>query len=257
MLIDTHAHLTDKQFAADFDAVITRAKANGISAIVDVGENLATSLGCIEHARRCGNIFAAVGIHPHHAERTAEEEISEVSRLADDPAVVAIGEVGLDYYRHASSRESQVELFGRLLDIAIGKGLPAIVHCRDAYADTIAILKAVAGKGVRGVVHCFSGDRKDADALLEMGYSISVGGPLTYPANELLRDIIRQIPLDRFLLETDCPYLSPQGHRGKRNEPANVAYVAFEVARLRGLPVEEVGAVTTANAKRLFNLDYA
>jgi TatD DNase family protein len=257
MLIDTHAHLADKQFDADFDAVISRAEANGISAIVDVGENPVTSLQCIEHARRHGNIRAAVGIHPHHAGRTPEDEISEISRLADDPAVVAIGETGLDYYRHAASREAQVELFVRLLDLSIEKGLPAIVHCRDAYADAIAILGKAAGKGARGVVHCFSGSLEDAEALLEMGYFISVGGPLTYPANDSLRNVIRQVPLDRVLLETDCPYLSPQVRRGKRNEPANVAYVALEVARLRGITVEEAGAVTTANAKRLFNLDYA
>ena len=253
MLVDTHAHLADKQFAADIDAVISRAGANGISVIVDVGESLATSLCCIEHARRHKNIFASVGIHPHHAERVSEGEIEEIARLADDLAIVAIGETGLDYYRHAASRESQVRLFERFLDIAIKKGLPAIVHCRDAYVDAIAILKEAGLRGARGVVHCFSGSMEDAEALLEMGYFISVGGPLTYPANDSLRSIVRHIPLDRILLETDCPYLSPQGRRGKRNEPANVAYVALEIARLCGLSEEEVGAITTANAKRLFD----
>jgi TatD DNase family protein len=253
MLIDTHAHLTDRQFDADLDAVISRAEANGVSAIVDVGESLATSLGCIEHARRHVNVFASVGIHPHHAGRASEEEIEEFARLADSPSVVAVGETGLDYYRRAASRESQVKLFERSLGIAIEKGLPAIVHCRDAYADLIAILREAGGRGARGVVHCFSGGMEDAEALLEMGYSISIGGPLTYPANDSLRGVVKHVPLDRILLETDCPYLAPQRHRGKRNEPANVAYVALEIARLRGLSEEEVGAVTTANARRLFD----
>jgi len=255
MLIDTHAHLTDKQFEADIDEVISRSKTNGISIIVDVGENLATSLRCIEHARRYGNVFAAVGIHPHHAERALEEEIAEIARLTDDPTVVAVGETGLDYYCRSASRDSQVKLFGSLLDIAIEKGLPAIVHCREAYADTISILREASDRGARGVVHCFSGGMEEAKTLLEMGYFISVGGPLTYPANDTLRDIVRNVSMDRLLLETDCPYLPPQGRRGKRNEPANVAYVALEVARLRGLSAEEVAAVTTANVKRLFNLD--
>jgi TatD DNase family protein len=255
MLIDTHSHLTDKQFDADLDAVLSRADGIGISAIVDVGENLATSLGCIEHARRHGNVFASVGIHPHHAEQSKDEEIEDIERLADDPTVVAVGETGLDYYRRRASRESQVKSFERFLGIAIEKGLPAVVHCRDAYADAIAILRGAGGRGARGVVHCFSGSMGDAETLLEMGYFISVGGPLTYPANDSLRSIVRHIPLDRILLETDCPYLPPQGRRGKRNEPANVSYVALELARLRGLSGEEVGAVTTANARRLFNLD--
>lgn len=255
-LIDTHAHLTDKQFDADIDAVISRAEENGISTIVDVGESLATSRQCIAHARRRGNIFASVGIHPHHAGRASEEEMEEIARLADGPDVIAIGETGLDYYRHAASRESQARLFRRSLGIAIEKGLPAIVHCRDAYADAISILREAGGGGLQGVIHCFSGSMEDSEAFLEMGYFISVGGPLTYPANASLRNIVRNVPLDRILLETDCPYLPPQGRRGKRNEPANVAYVALEVARLRGLSKEEVGAATTANARRLFRLDY-
>lgn len=252
MLIDTHAHLTDKQYDADLDAVIERAGANGISAIVDVGENLATSLGCIEHARRHKNIFASVGIHPHYAEQAREGEVEEIARLADDPAAIAIGETGLDYHRRRASRESQVRLFGRFLGISIEKGLPAIVHCRDAFTDAIAILREAARSGARGVVHCFSGSMEDAEALIEMGYFISVGGPLTYPANASLRNVVRHVPLERLLLETDCPYLPPEGHRGKRNEPAYVARVAMEAAALRGISAEEVGAATTANARRLF-----
>jgi TatD DNase family protein len=252
MLIDTHAHLTDDALGSDLERVIARAEGSGVSAIIDVGESLATSLRCIAHAERYKNIFASVGIHPHHAARASEAEMEEIARLADDPAVVAIGETGLDYYRGRASRELQVELFRRLLQIAIEKMLPVIVHCREAYADVIALLREADGEGARGVLHCFSGSSGDADALVEMGYYISVGGPLTYPGNASLRSTVQHLPLERILVETDCPYLPPQGHRGKRNEPANAVYVAREVARLRGLTVERIAEVTTENAVRLF-----
>ena len=252
MLIDTHAHLTDDALSSDLERVIARAEWSGVSAIIDVGESLATSLRCIAHAERYKNIFASVGIHPHHAARASEAEMEEIARIADDPAVVAIGETGLDYYRGRASRELQVELFRRLLQIAIEKMLPVIVHCREAYADVIALLREADGEGAQGVLHCFSGSSGDADALVEMGYYISVGGPLTYPGNASLRSTVQHLPLERILVETDCPYLPPQGHRGKRNEPANAVYVAREVARLRGLTVERIAEVTTENAVRLF-----
>jgi len=253
MLVDTHAHLTDNKFCGDLDGVIARAEESGVSAIIDVGENLATSLRCIAHAGRYKSIFASVGIHPHHAARASEAEIKGIARRADNPMVVAIGETGLDYHHRSASRELQAGLFRRLLRVAIEKGLPVIVHCREAYADVIALLREAGSEGARGVLHCFSGSGGDADALLEMGYYISVGGPLTYPANASLRSIVQHLPLERVLVETDCPYLPPQGHRGKRNEPANVVYVALEVARLRGLSREGVEATTTANARRLFD----
>jgi TatD DNase family protein len=253
MLIDTHAHLTDSKFSGDLNEVIARAGENSVSAIIDVGENLATSLRCITHAQQYKNISASVGIHPHHAARESEAEIEEIARRADNPMVVAIGETGLDYHRRSASGESQVKLFKRLLRLAIEKGLPVIVHCRDAYADVIALLREAGDEGARGVLHCFSGSGADANALVEMGYYISVGGSLTYPGNASLRSIVRHLPLERILVETDCPYLPPQGHRGKRNEPANVVYVALEVARLRGLSREGVEATTTANARRLFD----
>jgi len=252
MLIDTHAHLTDDALSGDLDMVVARAEESGVSAIIDVGESLATSLRCIAHAGRYKNIFASVGIHPHHAARALEADLGEIARLADDPAVVAIGETGLDYYRGWAPRELQVELFGRLLRIAVEKSLPVIVHCREAYADAIALLREADGEGARGVLHCFSGGSGDADALVEMGYYISVGGPLTYPRNASLRSTVQHLPLERILVETDCPYLPPQGHRGKRNEPANVVDVARELARLRGLTVERIAEVTTENAVRLF-----
>ncbi|MCX6339300.1 MAG: TatD family hydrolase [Candidatus Aureabacteria bacterium] len=253
MLIDTHAHLTDNKFSGDLNEVIARAEENGVSAIIDVGESLATSRRCLAHAGQHRNIFSSVGIHPHHAAGASETDLEGIARLADDLTVVAIGETGLDYYRRSASGESQVKLFKRLLQLAIEKGLPVIVHCRDAYADVIALLREAGGEGVRGVLHCFSGNGGDADALLEMGYYISVGGPLTYPGNALLRSIVRHLPLERILVETDCPYLPPQGHRGKRNEPAYLAFVVEGLARLRGSTVAEIESITTSNALKLFN----
>ncbi len=253
MLIDTHAHLTDGKFRDDLDGVIARAEESGVSAIIDVGEDLATSLQCIAHARQYKNVSASVGIHPRHAARASEAEVAEIARLADDPMVVAIGEAGLEYHYRPASRELQAGLFRRLLRVAIEKGLPVIVHCREAYADMIALLREAAAEGARGVLHCFSGSGGDAEALLEMGYYISVGGPLTYPANDPLRSVVQNLPLERVLVETDCPYLPPQAHRGKRNEPANVLDVARELARLRGLTVERIAEIAAANAFRLFS----
>jgi TatD DNase family protein len=253
MLIDTHAHLTDNKFSGDLNEVIARAEENGVSAIIDVGESLATSRRCLAHAGQHRNIFSSVGIHPHHAAGASEADLEGIARLADDLTVVAIGETGLDYYRRSASGESQVKLFKRLLRLAIEKGLPVIVHCRDAYADVIALLREAGGEGARGVLHCFSGIGADADALVEMGYYISVGGPLTYPGNASLRSIVQHLPLERILVETDCPYLPPQGHRGKRNEPAYLAFVVEGLARLRGSTVAEIESITTSNALKLFN----
>ena len=252
MFIDTHAHLTDKKYGDDLDPVLNRARARGVDAVIDVGDSLDSSRLCLDHARRYGDIFAAVGIHPHNAAGATGADERVIGGFAGEPEVVAIGEIGLDFYRNLSPRESQERLFRKLLRIAVEKGLPVIMHCRSAYPDLISILGEMRRDGLSGVVHCFSGNIEEAEKIIAMGYYISVGGPLTYPGSEGLRDTVRRLPIDRILLETDCPYLSPQPKRGKRNEPANLAFIAEELARLRGLRVEEVAVITTANARRLF-----
>jgi len=252
MLIDTHAHLTDAKFDADLDAVIERAEEAGVGAIVDVGESLASSRRCVAHAHRYRCVFAAVGIHPNSAGRAGECDFDEIGRLADDPRVVAIGETGLDHHREWTPRDRQEMAFRASLRLAAEKGLPVIMHCRKAYADLIAILEEEREKGLAGVLHCFSGTASDAESLVALGCFISIGGTLTYPGNGALRGTVRRVPLERILVETDSPYLAPQRVRGRRNEPAHLTAVAEELAGVRGMAVEDVAAVTTGNARRLF-----
>jgi TatD DNase family protein len=252
MLIDTHAHLTDEKFAGDLGEVLKRARGSGVGIIIDVADSVASSRHCIEHAQHYEGVFAAVGIHPNNAAQAGEADANLISGLALSRAVVAIGETGLDFYRNRASRLTQEKLLRRHLRVALDNGLPAIMHCRGAYGELINVLKEMEREGLKGVVHCFSGSRRDAEAIVEMGYSISVGGPLTYPKNDELRKTVACLPMDRLLLETDCPYLSPQQRRGKVNEPAHLVFVAVEMARTRHLSVEEVAAITTASAKRLF-----
>jgi len=250
MLIDTHAHLTDARFGHDLDAVVRRAGDAGVAAILDVGDGAEGSAACIGHARRFRNVFAAVGIHPNSA--SAGCDLGRIAVLARDEAVAALGETGLDYYRRHASREAQERLFRETLALALETGLPVVMHCRDAYGALLGVLRERRYAGVRGVLHCFSGGRGDAEDLVELGYFIAAGGALTYPKNTGLRETIRAVPLDRLLLETDCPYLPPEGARGRRNEPSGVVRVAEELARLRGLGFGEIARITSDNALRLF-----
>jgi TatD DNase family protein len=253
MLIDTHAHLADRQFDADLDEVLARADVAGVDAVIDVGEGLASSRRCVEHAGKYPRVYASVGVHPNNAGRAGDTEIEGVAGLADAPKVVAIGETGLDHYRPWAPHARQEAVFRASLRIAADKGLPVIMHCRRAYAALIAVLREMGGNRSAGVLHCFSGNWSDAEALVDMGYYISVGGPLTYPGSGGLRELVRRLPMERIIVETDCPYLPPQPMRGRRNEPAQVVAVAKELARVRGIAVEEVAAVTTENARRLFS----
>ena len=252
MLIDTHAHLTDPRFAGDLDAVLRRAGEAGVGAILDVGDSAASSASCVWHARSCAGVFAAVGIHPNNAAEAEPGDLDRIAELALDGRVAALGETGLDYYRRRSPREAQERIFRGTLDLALGTGLPVVMHCRDAYAALIGVLGEARYAGIRGVVHCFSGTGNDAEAIVGLGHSLSVGGPLTYPSNAGLRDTVRAAPIGRILVETDCPYLPPEGERGKRNEPALVARVADDLARLRGVSPGEIARITTENALRLF-----
>ncbi len=253
MLIDTHAHLTDDKFSDDLEDVLKRAEDSGVGVIVDVADSLDSSLRCIEHADRYSAVFATVGVHPNNAGRATEADVERVVELASSSKVVAIGESGLDYYRDWAPKELQEKLLRRFLRLAIERRLPLILHCRNAYGELIEILREVSGEDLAVVAHCFSGSRGDAEALVELGHFISVGGPLTFPQNTVLRETVKNLPMDRILIETDCPYLSPQEKRGKRNEPANLVFIAEGLARLRGFSREEVARATTINAKRLFS----
>ncbi|MBC7259924.1 MAG: TatD family hydrolase [Chloroflexi bacterium] len=256
--IDTHAHLDFSQFDADREDVLGRAWAVGLVAIVNAGADLPSSRAGVELSAKHERIFAAVGVHPHDAKDLTASALAELEALARAPKVVAIGEIGLDFYRDLSPRPAQRQAFEAQLDLAARLRKPVIVHDRDAHGEVMTILRGWEGASPlpeKGVLHCFSGSLEMALEAVELGFLISVAGPITYPNARKLPEIAAALPLDRLLVETDCPFLAPHPHRGKRNEPAYVALVAEAVARARGVPVAEVARITTANAVRVFGLE--
>lgn len=263
-LFDTHAHIDMAQFDPDRLVVIDRAITTGVTLMVNPAVDAESSEQIIKLAESDPHIYAAVGIHPQEAGRATEADIKHLHELAkSSKRVVAIGEVGLDFYRNRAPREVQIRVLQQQLDLASALSLPVIIHSREAEKDTIALLgnwvktsKYPAGKA-RGVIHCFSGSVSLARQYLEKGFYIAFGGYVTYPSSKLSEVIIRSIPADRLVTETDCPYLAPQGHRGGRNEPALMLETATFLAGALNISVEELGRITTENARRLFGLDAA
>ncbi|MBA3311974.1 MAG: TatD family hydrolase [Planctomycetota bacterium] len=255
-LFDTHCHLDEPAFDGDRDAVIERARAAGVVAMLTIGTTAASSEKSVELAKRHRDVFAAVGVQPNYV---AEEKLGEWERivaLAGDERVVAIGETGLDRYWDYTPFEAQIEAFDRHLDLSRTSGKPFIVHCRDAEADIVAQLRNAAAAGpLRGVMHSFAGDPATAEACLELGLYISFAGMVTFKRNDALRAVAKAVPLDRLLIETDAPYLAPMPHRGKRNEPAFVAHTATVLANVHGLPTDELAERATINARTLFAID--
>lgn len=251
-LIDSHAHLDDDAFDKDRAALIAKLHADGIG-VVTIGSSLASSRDAVRLASRHHGIWATVGVHPHGAKTVTPAVLRELEALAKEPKVVAIGEIGLDYYRDLSPRDVQRRVFAEQLQLAERVGLPVVIHNRESTDDLVRILQE-AGTTHRGVIHSFLGDFALARTFLNLGLHLGVGGPLTYPANGALRDAVRRVPLDRILLETDCPYLTPVPHRGKRNEPAYIELVARAMAELRATAPESVTETTTLNTMRLFEL---
>jgi len=253
MLIDSHAHLDMDDFAADRDPVIKRAVQGGVARIVTIGIDLASSKKAIEIAKKYDFIYATVGYHPHNADEADPRDLEKLRALASEPKVVAWGEIGLDFFRRHSPPEKQVKAFERQLDIASEQGLPVIIHDRDAHTDLLRILKS-RKKQYRGVIHCFSGNYDLAMALIELGFCISFPGTVTYKNAVDTQAVATRIPLERLLVETDCPYLTPLPFRGKRNEPLYVKHTAEKIAQLRQLDFEELAQAISANTIRLFNL---
>lgn len=252
-LVDTHAHLDDRAFSADLEAVIQRAQAAGVTRIITVGTDVPSSRAAVSLAERYAMVYAAVGVHPHEAKTFTEGALKDLKALTAHPKVVAIGETGLDFYRNISPKEAQLRAFHAHLQLAQELGLPVIVHDREAHAETIRELtEAAKGNGLLGVLHCFSGDPAVAQAAVDLGFYISIAGPITYNKAGNLSAVARILPIDRLLLETDCPYLPPVPYRGRRNEPAYVTYVAQAVAQVRDLSLTQIAAATTENALRLF-----
>lgn len=253
MLFDSHAHLNDEKFNADREAVINRAFASGVNGIINVGSCMASSAASVKLAEQYANIYAAVGIHPHDAKGAVENDYGKLAAWIKHDKVVAIGEIGLDYYYDLSPRDVQRTVFVRQIDVARQMGVPIIVHDRDAHGDILEILKSEA-KGLTGVLHCFSGSLEMAREVIKLGFYISIGGPVTFKNAAKLPEIVTSIPLERLLFETDCPYLTPHPHRGKRNEPAHVRLVAQQVASLRDMDVATLAKVTSENVKKLFKI---
>jgi TatD DNase family protein len=251
ILVDSHAHVDFAQFDNDREAVIARARATGLAAVVNIGTNVNTSRASVALAERYDFIHATVGIHPHDAETANSRALGELRSLAHHPKVVAIGEIGLDYYRDYSPRRAQRQAFRDQLALASELNRPVVVHSRDAHDDVLRILSEWEGSGV---LHTYAAGPKRLGQVIDMGFFIGISGPVTYPRAESLREVVRAVPLARLLIETDCPYLTPEPHRGKRNEPAYVKLVAEAVARTRGNSTQQIADVTTENARRLFGL---
>lgn len=251
-MIDTHAHLNDPKFADDLDDVLARAKKAGVERIVVCGYDLPSSRTAVEMAERYESVYASVGVHPHDASHFDDHTLTELKELSRCSKVIAIGETGLDFHYNFSPREAQNEAFKAHVALAGELGLPIIVHSRESNFEALQVLRETTANIWGCVFHCFSGDEHFAREVLGMGFYIGIGGPITYKASEKLRNFVEMCPCDRLLLETDCPYLAPVPHRGKRNEPAYVRYVLEEVARVKGITFEELEEITTANARELF-----
>ena len=256
-LIDSHAHIDVAEFDADREAMLDRARAAGVGTILAIGNGPEIEkLGAaVPYAERYEWIYAAAGIHPHEARHATEAHYAELDRLARHPRVIAWGEIGLDYHYDHSPREVQASVFRRQLEGARAAKLPVIIHCREAWPDCLQILKAAwRSSGLGGVFHCFSGSLEEARHGLDIGFLVSFAGNISYPKAQGIRDVARQIPLDRLLVETDSPFLAPQPYRGKRNESAFVVEVARTVANVRDLAPAEGAAVTADNFRRFFGL---
>ncbi|PFA16858.1 MULTISPECIES: TatD family hydrolase [Bacillus cereus group] len=255
MLFDTHSHLNAEQFKEDLQEVIVRMKEAGVSYTVVVGFDEATIKKAMELAETYDFIYAAVGWHPVDAIDMTEEHLAWLEELAAHPKVVALGEMGLDYHWDKSPKEVQKEVFRKQIQLAKKVNLPIIIHNRDATQDIVDILAEENAAEVGGIMHCFSGSVEVAQQCIGMNFLISLGGPVTFKNAKKPKEVAMEIPMEKLLIETDCPYLTPHPFRGKRNEPSYVKLVAEEIANLKGISYEEVAKITTENAKGLFGIE--
>ncbi|HHU33556.1 MAG: TatD family hydrolase [Zhaonellaceae bacterium] len=255
MLFDTHAHLNDEAFTEELEKVLVRAQEAGVGSIANIGYDLPSSRRAIEIAKLYSSCYAAVGIHPHDAKSVTDKTYDELEKLLQEPKVVAVGEIGLDYYRDLSPRDKQQAVFREQIQLAKEYKLPITIHDRDAHGDILEIIKEEQAGEYGGILHCFSGSWEMAKVCMKLGFHISLAGPVTFKNARKLQEIALKIPLDFLLLETDCPYLAPEPYRGKRNEPAYVAEVAKFIADLKNMELKELARITTSNAKIVFRLE--
>jgi TatD DNase family protein len=263
VLVDAHAHLDFSQFEDDLEPVLERARDQGVGCVVTVGFDLESSREAVALAREHGDLKACVGVHPHEAGQADVSVVQGLRELSQDDQVVAIGEIGLDYFRDRSARPDQQRVFREQLELAAEVGKPVVIHDREAHEDMMKMIREWSGNVSRsngslrpplGVIHCYSGDAAMADELFGLGFLVSVAGTVTYENAKPLQRLVERLPLEKVLVETDCPFLSPHPFRGQRNEPARVRLVASKIAEIKAIPLEEVARVTTDNASRLFRL---
>ena len=251
-LIDTHAHLDFDDYDQDREEVFNRARKIGVEKIVNIGADLEGSRRAVELAEKYDHVYASVGIHPHEADTVNEESLAEIKALAASPKVKAIGECGLDFYYDNSPREIQKDAFKKQLDLALELQLPVVVHSREAAAETLEILDTAGDFAEKLIFHCYAYGPEEIEEIIRRDYYVAFGGLVTFNSAQPIRDALKKMPLDRILLETDAPYLTPAPHRGKRNEPAYLEHIVKKAAAVRGISAEKMGEITTENAERIY-----
>jgi len=254
MLIDSHAHLEMPEFGHDLEEVVQRAKTSGIEYIFTVGTERKDWRQALDIAHSYPFIFAILGVHPHNAREIDDQDYSVLTDLCRDKKVKALGEIGLDFYRNLSPRDIQVERFREQIGLARDLRLPIVIHDREAHQETLEILKSEKAETLGGIIHCFSGDGRMAKECIDMGFCISIPGSVTFKNAERFQEVVRDLPLDHLLVETDAPFLAPVPFRGKRNEPSYVRYTAQKIAEIKKISFEEVADATTKNAMRVFRM---
>lgn len=255
MIFDTHAHYDDNDFDIDREELLGQMKAAGISYIVNIGASLESTKSTLELSKKYDFIYAAVGVHPSDTDQLNEESFAWLKEQCKEPKVVAVGEIGLDYYWDEPDRAIQKEWFARQIHLAREEKLPLVIHSRDAAQDTIDIIRSEKANEVGGVIHCFSYTKETAKIFLDMDFSFGIGGVVTFKNAKKLKEAVEYIPMDKIVIETDCPYLSPEPNRGKRNSSLNLPYVIKAIAQLKNLSEEEVMKITYENAKKIYRIE--
>ena len=253
MIIDTHGHYDDEQFDVDREMLLTNLKERGLKAIVTVGASMQTSENALALAHQYPAVYAAVGVHPDEVGELNDDALARLEEMCHDPKVVAVGEIGLDYYWDQESHEVQKKWFLRQLEAAREAGLPVIIHSREAAADTLEMMKEY-GQDLKGIIHCYSYSVEHAREYVKMGYLLGIGGVVTFKNARKLKEVVEEIPLEALVLETDCPYLAPVPNRGKRNSSLNLPLIAEEIAAIKQISCEEVITQTRENARKLFGV---
>lgn len=255
-MIDSHCHLDSREYTGQVDSFVAQAKSAGVNTLVSIGADLDSSERAVAIAEKFDSVYATVGVHPHDAKTLNDSVIKRLRELTKNKKVVAIGEIGLDYYRDLSPRPIQKEAFHKQLALAVELAMPIVIHTRESFADTVTIVREYASRLRGGVFHCFPGTPDEAQQVFDLGFVISVGGVITYNNSQMAKTAAA-VPLDKIMLETDSPYLTPVPHRGKTNQPAYVTFVRDKLAELRGISSEEVERVTDKTTRKVYRLEQA